>query len=300
MTALPEQHEVEVADGCTVVVQDHGELGVSNATVVIDGAEALVVDTMLMPDMATGILAAVARRGARPVLVINTHHHLDHVGGNERFGATPVVAHPVTAGLVAGMARDLGPLRALMPRFASCISRLRPRVPAAVDPADLAVPHGGRVLAFTGAHTPADLALWFADRSLLVAGDLCGHGVTPLAVHASVAGWLHALDVLSALTPRTVVSGHGEVGDARDLQAVAVYLRALLAVAHAAVESGAGIDEALAAADLGPVGDWREPGRTRVNLERAMAEAGSDSRPPPPSSGRPRDARPAVSLPRGG
>jgi len=68
-----------------------------------DGAkEAFVVD----PSEAGPVIEAVEREGLRLVAVVNTHHHLDHVGGNEglhaRYGALPVYAHASDAGRVPG------------------------------------------------------------------------------------------------------------------------------------------------------------------------------------------------------
>lgn len=66
-----------------------------------DGAsEVLVVD----PSESEPVIAALEREGLRLVAIVNTHHHHDHVGGNEglraRFGALPVYAHQSDAGRV--------------------------------------------------------------------------------------------------------------------------------------------------------------------------------------------------------
>jgi len=64
------------------------------------GAEAFVVD----PSEAEPVIAALEREGLRPVAIVNTHHHPDHVGGNEglraRYGALPVYAHESDQGRV--------------------------------------------------------------------------------------------------------------------------------------------------------------------------------------------------------
>ena len=59
-----------------------------------DGSdEAFVVD----PSEAEPVIAAIERAGLSLVAVVNTHHHPDHVGGNEgllaRYGELPVYAH---------------------------------------------------------------------------------------------------------------------------------------------------------------------------------------------------------------
>jgi hydroxyacylglutathione hydrolase len=66
-----------------------------------DGAdEAVVID----PSESAPVIAALEREGLRLVAILNTHHHHDHVGGNEglreRFGALPVYAHVSDEGRV--------------------------------------------------------------------------------------------------------------------------------------------------------------------------------------------------------
>ncbi len=66
-----------------------------------DGAkEAFVVD----PSESEPVLAALAREGLTLVAIVNTHHHHDHVGGNqelrEKLGPLPVYAHKSDVGRV--------------------------------------------------------------------------------------------------------------------------------------------------------------------------------------------------------
>ena len=55
--------------------------------------QAAVVD----PSEAAPVLAAVEREGLELVAILNTHHHFDHVGGNEelraKFPGVPVYGH---------------------------------------------------------------------------------------------------------------------------------------------------------------------------------------------------------------
>jgi hydroxyacylglutathione hydrolase len=66
-----------------------------------DGSsDCFVVD----PSESAPVIAALEREGLRLVAIVNTHHHHDHVGGNEglreRFGELPVYAHVSDVGRV--------------------------------------------------------------------------------------------------------------------------------------------------------------------------------------------------------
>ena len=62
--------------------------------------DAFVVD----PSEAQPVIAALTQNNLRLVAILNTHHHMDHVGGNEelvaKYGAMPVYAHSSDQGRV--------------------------------------------------------------------------------------------------------------------------------------------------------------------------------------------------------
>jgi len=279
VTAWPEQRPVEVADVVVAIVHGHGESGVSNAGLVIDGDAALVVDTMTFPEMADGIVAELGRRRARPVTVLNTHHHVDHVGGNSVLAAAGgrLVAHPETARVIEHGGRPNEVYDGFMPQFRGRFASLDIVAPEpTID--DLDLPTGVELRAFVPAHTPADVAVWLPERRVLFTGDLCFFGVAPLALQGLVSSWVTALDALLALGPETVVPGHGPVGGPDDVRVVRDHLAALLTAGRDAVGAGASLDDAVAAFDAGPVAGWLESERTPVNLERAMQEARGEIR----------------------
>ncbi len=64
------------------------------------------------PSEGEPVLAALKAMGVTPVMVLNTHHHYDHVGGNEAliaaFPGLQVVAHASDEGRVPGQTRSVG------------------------------------------------------------------------------------------------------------------------------------------------------------------------------------------------
>ncbi|MFI8491180.1 MBL fold metallo-hydrolase [Streptomyces rubrogriseus] len=280
MNAVPAgtatRREAEVADDVVVVVNGDGGAGLSNSVLLL-GNPTTVIDTMLLPDMAADIVTALTRRGRAAELVVNTHIHTDHIGGNRLFDGVPVVAHPRTA---SGMRRMIGEpglpalLTKVMPDFAERLADWD-SVPAdPLPPVDIerALPAGTRVLEFTDAHSAADLALWLPASRVLVAGDLCFAGVTPLAVHGRVSRWRAALDRLIALGPDVVVPGHGSPAGIGALRELADYFDRVLAAAHLAHTEQLTAQAVWARFDAGPAAGWLEPGRTLVNIQVALAE----------------------------
>jgi cyclase len=266
----------EVADGIVAFVQEPGTIGLSNATLISERGTALVVDAMLLPEMAEPIAAAAAAAGTHVQTVLHTHHHIDHCGGNSVFAGARIVAYAPTAADIRKVLGEPELLDRVMPQYAGRFAALNARLPEPVtDLATLAVPRGGQPMVFGPAHSFHDAVLWFGDQRVLIAADLCSNGVVPLAIHGSIANWADALSRLIALDPEVVVPGHGPVGSVQTLRDLRGYLVQVNALAEAAVRTGAGIDEALKEFDPGATDGWLEPGRTRQNVTKAIEQARS-------------------------
>lgn len=272
MSIWPEQKTQEVADGIVAVIHGNGEMGVSNATFVVEQTRALVVDTMTFPEMATQMAQEIARRGANVESVVNTHHHVDHVGGNSVFSGARILAHPrsIAAGQQLGLPASV--YDHLMPRFKGRFAELALVTPEPL-PEHLVLPRGGQVLTFSPAHTATDLAVWFPQACVLLTGDIGFKGVVPLALNGLVSGWIEALKALIALEPAVVVPGHGALGTCADLVVLRDYFVAIERLGREAVRANQSLRDALAAFDPGPLAGWLESERHAINLERAMKEA---------------------------
>jgi glyoxylase-like metal-dependent hydrolase (beta-lactamase superfamily II) len=255
------------------MVHGQGEVGVSNSTFIIEGKRACVVDTMTFPEMAQGIVREIARRGARTSIVVNTHHHIDHMGGNELFTDAQVIAHPASIQALQHLGFPASLYDHLMPQFRGRFADLSLRIPDPLTtPPQFSLPRGGELLIFTPAHTAADTAVWFPDSRVLLTGDIGFIGVVPLSVNGLISKWIEALDTLIALNPAVVVPGHGSIGTLADLVHLRDYFLAVQRIGQAAVSEQLSPEEALAHFDPGPLTEWIESERHVINIERVMQE----------------------------
>lgn len=268
----PDQNIKEVAEDIYTVVHGQGEVGVSNASFVLEKGRAFVIDTMTFPEMAQNMVTDIARHGAQVETVLNTHHHIDHMGGNQVFAETSLLAHPITIATARKLGLPATIYDHLMPQFRGLFTGRELTMPAPL-PMQLHLPQDAELLPFISAHTPADVAVWLPRTRTLIAGDICFNRVVPLGVNGLLSGWLEAIEKLIELAPETVVPGHGPIGTLADLYTLKDYFTRLQALGRAAVEAQVSLEDALAEFDPGPLGEWLEQKRHEINLERAMQEA---------------------------
>jgi cyclase len=271
-----DQKLVPVTDDVVLCGDPAGVLGRSNAVAIIDGTSAVVIDSLIVPSLTDPLRRAVTARGAAVEVVVNTHPHVDHVGGNAAFAGARLLARPATVEMVTEMAKDTSFLPALFPEFAAELDGLRVCIPEPVD-GDAGLPTHVRIVPLPMAHSPGDLAVWLPDERVLISGDVCFHEVVPLALpgHASLPGWIDALDVLIAFEPRFVVPGHGPLATAGALHLMREYLATLVDLARQVVLEGRAPESAVAAA-AAVFDGWSEHGRHGLNLRVAVAGARRD------------------------
>ena len=188
-----------------------------NVAFIVTEAGVVLIDTGISRRYGEALRAAIGRVTERPiVLVINTHHHPDHVFGNQAFGDVPIASLARTRELLAEQGAA----------FADNLYRLLGdwmRGTEVLLPGETLEPgvreiggHRLRMLAFSG-HTDADLAILDETTGVLFAADLVFYQralTTPQTPGLQV--WLDDLAALEKLPYALLVPGHGPVASGRE------------------------------------------------------------------------------------
>lgn len=183
-----------------------------NTGFIVTEAGVLVIDTGPSKRYGQALREAIAGTTGKPVIqVLLTHHHPDHVLGNQAFADVPIGVLAGTTELLRqqgdAMAENLYRLVGDWMRGTEVVLPNRTLEPGVLEIGG----HRLRLLALAG-HTGADLAIFDERTGVLFAGDLVFYQralTTPNSPGLQV--WLKDLDRLQALPWRLVVPGHGPV-----------------------------------------------------------------------------------------
>ena len=179
------------------------------------------------------------------VLVINTHHHPDHVLGNQAFATETLAALAETrSALDAEGEALLENMYRLTGEWMRGTATVPPERKLAAGPLDA----GGRrleLIALSG-HTVADLAVLDLATGTLFAGDIVFWKRAPTTPHADIGDWLQALDRLEAVSFKQLVPGHGPVAsDSAPIAQTRTWLQWLQRTLRDGAEQGMDMSEML-------------------------------------------------------
>ncbi|MGH7391281.1 MAG: MBL fold metallo-hydrolase [Candidatus Rokuibacteriota bacterium] len=268
---------VEVASGVFAYVQATGETGISNSGLVVGHEAAIAVDALMVPSMTRRLVAAIKKTTRKAVArLINTHHHLDHTGGNRFFrGATIIATEKCREELAPGFP-PVPLLQRFMPAFAAEFPKLKVELPTVTFNDRLVLHDGDREIHLwhpgVPAHTAGDATVFLPKERVLFAGDLAFHYVTPLAFQGHVGHWIQAADRVLALEADVIVPGHGPVGTRADVTRMRDYLALIRREAKTRFDAGMPAEAAARDIELGAYASWRESERILPNVMRCYQE----------------------------
>lgn len=240
---------------------------------VVRGADGAVLVDTKFPSFSGTLRREAGAHGAPLAMVINTHHHADHSGGNLAFHPDiDLLAHPKAKerigsqldryrSLAEGGWRQIDSARAgaakVIDEAHAVADRAQALTPDAFTPTltPEAFPHeaavaGERVeLHHAGAgHTDNDLIVRFPELNLIHTGDLVFHTLHPYfdpPGGSNSEGWVRSLEAARALCDNDtiVVPGHGPLTDATGIDRQRDYLLRLREAVAEGLRAGATKEE---------------------------------------------------------
>ena len=213
--------------------------GGSNITVQVGALGAVLVDTGLAQN-ADAVLASLRQLTPRPVRhIINTHSHADHVGGNEKIGASGA---PISGRGVAQVGAGTAP-RAEIIAHEETLNRMSapagagaPMPVAAWPTSTFSGKHkefyyngeGIQIVHVAAAHTDGDSIVFFRRSDVIATGDIystVSYPIIDAQRGGSITGVLDGLNQLLDLViagektegGTMIVPGHGRISDEADL-----------------------------------------------------------------------------------
>jgi cyclase len=262
--------------GIYAYIQGHGELGVSNAGLVVDRDGSMAIDALMVPSMTRKFLSAIKRVSSKPVSrLINTHHHVDHTGGNYLFAGAEIVSHTHCRSEILKTGIQSEVLQQLMPKYASEYCRLKLSAPTVTFADRLVFHQSGRQIELRHlgpAHTYGDAMVYLPEERVLFSGDLAFFYVTPLAFQGHVGNWIKVADRILEMDVETIVPGHGPIGGKKQLAEMREYFALIRREAKKRYRAGMTPQEASRDIKLGIYASWREPERILPNMMRLYQE----------------------------
>ena len=183
-----------------------------NTGFIVTDSGVVVIDSGPSKRYGEALRRAIAATTDKPVIqLLLTHHHPDHVLGNQAFGDVPIGALAGTGDLLRqqgeAMAENMYRMVGDWMRGTEVVLPTQVLEPGVLEVGG----HRLRLLGLSG-HTGADLAILDENTGVLFAGDLVFYEralTTPNSPGLGV--WLKDLDTLQALPWKLIVPGHGPV-----------------------------------------------------------------------------------------
>lgn len=244
----------KLTDNVYMLMGAGGNIGVSVGD---DGV--LVIDNQFAP-LTPKILAAIKEISDKPVkIVMNTHHHGDHTGGNENFGklGATIIAHDNVRIR----------LKENKPEIALPVITFNDELNVQMNGEQVAVFH------IDDAHTNGDALLYFTESNVLHTGDTYFNGRYPyidLKSGGSVNGYINAVKAgLMVCDENTkVIPGHGNLSNKTEYQTFLKMLETLKTNVLKAITSGKTEEEVVSDESITKAYDDLGYGTGFINTER--------------------------------
>lgn len=290
----------DLGHGVYAYLQPDGSWGWSNAGLVIDGDQSLLVDTLfdeiITAEMLDVMHDATGKAATDITTLVNTHANGDHTYGNRLISEAEIIASRASADEMAEFPPEmLADLLREAPQLGALGRYLEDSFAAFdFDGIGLALPSrtfSGRLDLTIGdkpvhlievgpAHTRGDVLVHVPDDRVVYTGDILFIESTPVMWAGPVRNWLDALDLIVDLDVAAIVPGHGPITDKAGVRRVHDYLSYIDQEARKRYNAGLSARDAAFDIALADYGSWGDAERIAVNVDTLYREYEGDTSPP--------------------
>jgi cyclase len=277
----------DLGDGAWAYLQPDGGWGWSNAALIVDQGQSLLVDTLfdmtLTREMLAQMTNATGLSGDDIDTVVNTHANGDHTHGNACCGKAEIIASAASAAEMealpaAGLARLMERAQSMGPAgkylldifgpfdFAGVVERL----PTRTFTGALSLKVGDKpveLIEVGPAHTRGDVLVHLPADKKVFTGDILFIDGTPIMWAGPVGNWIAACDRILAMDVDVIVPGHGPITDKAGVRRVQDYLSFCDREARKRYDAGLSVRDAAHDIALGDFASWGDAERIAVNVD---------------------------------
>jgi cyclase len=283
----------DIGNGCYAYLQPDGSWGWSNAGLVVDSGESLLVDTLfdlkLTREMLDTMRHAEPAATARIDTLVNTHSNGDHCFGNQLIAGAEIIASKACdaemredpkAERLSATKRNAAQMGEAGAYFARIFA------PFDFEGIDVAMPTRTfegelerrvgnktvRLIEVGPAHTRGDILAYVPQDRVMFTGDILFINGHPIIWAGPIGNWIRACELMLDLDVETVVPGHGPITDQRGVAAVKGYLEYIAREARKRYEAGMTVLDAALDISLADYSSWGDAERIAINVASLYRE----------------------------
>jgi cyclase len=288
----------KLGKGSYAYLQPDGSWGWSNAGLITDGNESILVDTLFDLELTREMLDTMSQNveAARQInTLVITHANGDHVYGNELVKNAKIISSEACAEemsemppqMMAELIKAAPGMGEVGEFFSRCFSAfnfngITLTLPTRTFKGRLDLSLGNKevnLIEVGPCHTKGDIIVFVPKDKTVFAGDMLFIGGTPIMWIGPVKNWIRACDLMLDMEADSFVPGHGPVTDKKGVASIKSNWTTMEAEARKRFDAGMSVEEAISDIDLGPYTAWGEKERIAVNVAALFKEFRNDDNP---------------------